>query len=153
MNTAILFVALTGCKQEDPEQTIDPGTFTNIATTTGASTGGTTGLTTGGTSGGTSGTTTGTTTGSSWTLTTCTTIPQEDFDQLFHDLFCWNWETCNSDFTCVPGSTTSVDTSLYNYNGQRACQCLVGNWICDTSNTAFPVVMMPNACLSVYTPI
>ena len=80
-------------------------------------------------------------------------LSSSKFDEKFEEKFCSEWEACNSDFSCdsTATGTTTVDLSDCDFDKAKAKSCLDGDWTCDTTNTAFPIVMMPDDCLTVYT--
>jgi hypothetical protein len=72
-----------------------------------------------------------------------------DFLVQFNDRFCTEWAACNPDFACDIEGTMLPDSNCL-FDQTAGYDCLNGEWTCDTSNTAFPVVQMPYECGLVY---
>lgn len=70
------------------------------------------------------------------------------FDSKFEARFCEEWKSCNPEFEC---ELAELDYSDCEFDGKAAKDCLSGDWVCDTSNSAFPLVEPPEVCNQVYT--
>ena len=75
---------------------------------------------------------------------------ERDFLEAFTEKFCAEWEACNPDFACSGGSDTTTVVERCEFDLDAGRDCLDGEWICNDSNTAFPIVEMPMACNQVF---
>ncbi len=70
------------------------------------------------------------------------------FESKFESKFCAEWNDCNPDWACELAET---DYSDCDFDRKAAKDCLDEDWVCDNSNTALPVIQLPEVCTRAYT--
>ena len=83
----------------------------------------------------------------------CGELTEVAFNHLFGEKYCSAWADCNPGLVCddkALDSDTTVQFEECTFSSVQARQCLDSAFECDTSNSAFPVVVLPPSCLSVY---
>jgi len=80
--------------------------------------------------------------------TTSDPMTPAEFMQLFGDLFCAEYATCNPDIDCVPEGGQNNGCQ---FDPVAADGCLTGEYICDNSfGPGFEFVVVPLACGEVF---
>jgi hypothetical protein len=73
----------------------------------------------------------------------------EEFEEEFVDLFCSEWEACNTATSCPTSEGTSSGTQDCDFDPDAARECLDGEWLCNEEFPGFEFPVAPAACSSV----
>lgn len=79
-------------------------------------------------------------------------LTEEEFGEQFLDIFCEEWEACNTSEPCPVGATTTRTTTATtecDYDPVAAQDCLDGSWTCNTDFPGFEYPVAPSVCSEV----